>query len=267
MVEQKKKSNIFLAFLLSMLTALAGGILFGIIYGIGYYVYILAIGEIILATGVYLKFAPKTNWQNITLAIIWCVIWTFIFNLLAVVICEALFIAKELGVNFADAYKTVMELWKTDAEVKSYMNKRILEISGMILIGGIVYGIFFIVNISKAKKASNNQPTSEVSIQTNNLTENKPQQISNNQPSTPQSTQQLYLEIYEECKASLLKYAKNKDQETFKLEIKEIKAKHISSLDSETKQNLTIMINKVSLKEDLPTAAKKTNELLLKMIK
>ena len=276
MFEEKKKSNILLALLLSLLTALAGGLLFGIVYGIGYYIYLLASAEIFLAGAVYLKFAPKKNFLNITFGIIWCIAWTFIFNLFAIVVCEAMFVAKELGASFSNSYRAIIELWKTDAEIKAYMNKRMLEIALMILLGGFIYLISFVVSLASAKK----NKKQDNHINTNNYN-NPPQLIKTPTQQTTtihqekpvvsntdkQKVKDIYLSAFDECKQAVAKYAKTKDQTTFRQEIKDIKAKYISNLDISTKEEIIKIINKVLTKEDLSTLTKKTNETLLIMFK
>lgn len=266
MVEEKKKSNIFLALILSMLTALAGGILFGIIYGIGYYIYLLALGEIILATGVYFKFAQKTKWFHTTFAIVWCVVWTFVFNVFAVVVCEALFITKDFGITFIESYKTVINLWQTNAEIKAYMNARVAQIAGMILLGGIVFSIYYAVGVAKAKKARKNDPEQ---IE-NQPVENKKVETVVEQKAVSENksnAENIYSTALNDCKTAILNYAKSKDQDAFKLEVKEIKAKHLSTLDAETKESISTLINTALSKEDINNLTKKANETLLKIIK
>ena len=280
MEQTSKKNNILLALLLSMLTALGGGVLFGIIYGIGYYIYLLALGEIILACNIFFKFYAKVNWKTITLAIVWSVVWTFIFNFFAIIVCEAIWVANEANCSFSDAYKIVIELWKTNAEIKAYMNKRMLQVAGMILLGGIVYGAYFIANIVKAKK--NNQSASNNETQTNNQTqitniqkpENmvKPEQqnaeINETKKDFPtlSKAEETYNLLIVECKNAILKFVKDKNQEAFKTTLKELKLQKISSLSAKEKEEIATMANNMLKVENISEINKKSNETLIKLL-
>ena len=154
---ESKKNNIFLALLLSLLTALAGGVLFGLIYHLGYYIYFLAVIEIVLTCTVFFKFKKGENAGIIILAIIWSVVWTFIFNFLSIIISESILIAQEYGLTFIQGYTVLVELWKIEPEVSSYMSLRMIQIIAMIILGGIVYGISYLINYSRAKKYKKNR--------------------------------------------------------------------------------------------------------------
>ena len=265
MVEQQKRSNIFIALLLSFLTALAGGILFGIIYGLGYYIYLLALVEIVLAVSMYLNFAER-KCQAVVTATIWSMIWTFLFNILAVGICEALFLAIDFGMSFTDALNTVVELWKTNAEVRTYVNNRIFEIFDTIIIGGIVYGIYFIAKFSKEKKA--NKQNEKVQHRTQaNIIDKTTKTTTSVEVSNHLDATQIYLEAYKDCRSAIIRYTKSKDLKSFTETLKKIKTKHNANIDNETKQEIIELISKISSKDDLSALAKKTNETLLKIFK
>ena len=275
MEQTNKKSNIFLALLLSLLTALGGGVLFGLIYAFGYSMYLLALGEIVLAVTVFFKINKNISKKTITLAIIWGVLWTFLFNVLSIVICEAIIIAKEFNATFANSYKALIELWKTNAEIKAYMNKRVLQVSAMILLGGFIYGVSYLVQYNKTKKL--NQRLMNTNEQNHAVPANSTQK-SSNENFTAKLAQNVeikahldeenkeYNNIFNECKKAIINYAKDKDLQNFKSQLKDIKQKYLSTMSVETKEKIV----KISLSklQDVNISAidKKSIETLLKII-
>lgn len=279
MNESKKKPNMLLALLLSLLTSLAGGAVFGLIYGIGYYIYFLAAAEIALAVGVFVNFMKNANGKTITLAIIWCVIWTFIFNILSVVICEAIFVSKEFGISFIESYRVIMELWKTDSEIKSYMNTRVFQIAAMIILGGIVYGVYAIINRKRAQKnmqyvdnaASNAQiPSDQNTInQTDSKLTHKPNSTKNPSNISNQiltKAKEIYIVAFNDCKVALENYQEDQNHDKLKVATNAIKDKHFREMDENVREYVIIIINKFLAKDTLLDIDKNTNETLLKLI-
>lgn len=272
---ENKKGNILLALLMSMLAALGGGIFFGLIYFVGYYIYLLPAAAIVLACGVFFKFYKNVNWKTMTLAIIWSVVWTFIFNIFAVLIVEAIWIAKEYSTSFSVSYSLLIELWKTEPEIKSYMNARMLQIAGMILLGGVLYGTLYTVNYFKAKKAKKAMDNNNVSTPTANNEILTKQVKQTEDIKTEETTKEpikttaevVYSSALNECRNAILKLMQTKDQETFKKEVKEIQTKYISKLSIPDKDCLIMIINSEVNKESLSSLDKKANQTLLKIIK
>ena len=95
MKQKMKKTNIFLALFLSLLTAILGAGVFGLIYGLGYYIYILSAVQIYFTCVVFLKFIQNIRWWKVLIAIIWSTIISFALSVLAICVCEAIFIANE----------------------------------------------------------------------------------------------------------------------------------------------------------------------------
>lgn len=258
------KSNIFLALFLSFLTAIAGALVFGFIYAIGYYVYFLAIGEIILACVVFLKFCQKPNWKTITFAIIWSLAWTFLFNVLAIVVCESYFVASEYNVSFQDSLNTIIKAWKTDAEIKSYMNTRVGQVAGMIALGGFVYGIYFISQIKRNKKT---QTANQINLQNANVNiVSNPTKNSFELPKTKESPAiQTYNTVMNELKKSIAKFAQDKNQEALKLQIMNVKQKLIAPLATNEKQEIVLHTLEQQQKKNTPIE-KRAMTTLLKML-
>ena len=263
----QKKGNILLALLLSLLTALAGGAVFGLIYGIGYYIYLLAAAEIALAVAVFIKILKVSNGKTMTLAIIWCVLWTFIFNIVAVVLCESIWVAKELGCSLFDAYKVVLDLWKTDATIQTYMNSRVMQIAGMIILGGVVYGVSAIINNKKSKKTTINTTEPQTPTQNKQLTRTAPVLNSTNiSDQIVKQAKDLYVSSFNDCKEALEKFEKDQNQETLDKTKFLIQQRHLADINENVREHLIIIINKFLAKEDLSQIDRKVNLALLKML-
>ena len=84
MAQKIKKTNIFLALFLSLLTAILGAGIFGLIYGFGYYIYLLSAFQIYLTCVVFLKFIKKIRWWHVLIALIWGTILSFVLSMLAI---------------------------------------------------------------------------------------------------------------------------------------------------------------------------------------
>ncbi len=264
MEKMNKKPNVLLALLLSLLTALAGGLIFGLIYASGYYVYLLALAEIILSCTVFLKQFSNINKKTIAGAIFWTVIWTFVFNISAIVVCEAYWIAQEFNIKFTQAINVLTETWLIDAEIQNYMNTRALQVAGMILLGGIVYGIYYLVNQKKNKKVES--PTPSMQSSANQSATNLNQQENTSVNSKDYEITLKYELIVAECKDSLIKYAQDMNPDSFRSEILEIKQRLITPLSEDQKQKLNKHCLNQQNVENLSTLDKKAIETILKML-
>ena len=256
---ENKKSNVGLALLLSFLTTLVGSMVFGLVYAIGYYIYFLAVAEIMLACNVFLK-KSKANKKNIALAIIWTVVWTFIFNLLAIIICEIYWIASEFNINFSSAFKTLIDAWKVNPELKSYMNTRVLQVAGMIVLGCAIYGTYYIIQLNKNLKHNH---TVENNVQTTNTssTEQTKSEIINKDI----NSEKQHL-LISDCKKALLNYSKDANNETLKNEITKIKENHISHMSEDEKQKLIEQLSNKQKEENLSKLEEKAIKMLLKIL-
>ena len=263
------KSNIFLALLLSLLTSLAGGIVFGLIYNLGYYIYFLAILEIILTCNVFFKFKKTNNIGIILLAIIWAVVWTFIFNFTSIIISEILAIANEFNINFSQSAAWFAELIQTEPEVQSYITTRILQIVGMIILGGVVYGISFLINYSRAKKLKNNLEHDQPNQNTNNnyVCNNNSKQPTQSQPINEENLKNTYLNIFEKCKKLYIVFTNDKNKETFKENLNKLEKIYITNLSTEEKNIIKSNLEKKISKENTSTSDKNVAKILLSIIK
>ena len=279
---ENKKSNVFLALFLSLLTALLGAGVFGVVYGFGYYIYLLALVEIIFSVKVFLKFIQNKK-KALFGAILWSVILTLVLNVVAIVVCEAIFVAKELNVSFIESLKAVLESCKTDSEVQAYMLKRIIEIAAMIIIGGILYAIAFAISSKKAKKdkikneTPNQQFVQPQAVEQPNVkpAENlvKTKLIETKETSQPVVTKEvpqtnkaenineIYVSLYIKCKNAIKAYTT--DKEAFKRAGNEIKEK-VSTLTPKTKQELISYIKNQSNNADKTSI--KINQILIKLM-
>jgi len=272
---ENKKNNIFLALLLSLITALAGGVLFGLIYHFGYYIYFLAVIEIVLTCTVFFKFKKGENAGIITLAIIWSVVWTFIFNFLSIIISEAILIAQEYGLSFIQGYTVLVELWKTEPEVSSYMNVRMIQIIAMIIFGGVVYGISYLVNYSRAKKYKKNIENFPQNTNSGNTENYQPSTYTPYQPTTTQTTpkqtinaeelRETYFRIFEDCKKAFNTYLEDKNKNAFKEKLSYIKNSYLNKLSEEENNIIKSNLEKKLSNQATTENDKKVAKLLLSL--
>ena len=264
-MEETKKSNIFLALLLSLLTAFAGSLLFGLIYMLGYYIYLLSAAIIILSSAVFLKFC-KNNKKNLFFSLLWGTIWTFAFNVLLIVVCEGIVLASTYNVSFEIGFKAVIELWKTNPEFQVFMNARLIEVGALILFGGIVYGILYLVR-NRKKKSNPDQTPSQKETKHKTSNKNNPTQKKGTSANTPKNQIiEKYDFILSLCKESVKKFSQNKDAEEFKQAVVNIKDNHLGKLTAIEKQTIFLLaVNQYDT--ETSTLEKKALETLMKISK
>ena len=230
MKQKIKKTNIFLALFLSLLTSLLGAGVFGLIYGYGYYIYILSAFQIYLTCVVFLNFIKKIRWWHVLIAIIWSTILSFAFSMLAILVCESIFIATEFNYSFADSAKLLFELCKTDTNVQKIMLDRIIDIVAMMIIGGIIISLVVIISNKRHKKISTQQveKPKEQKQHTKKVKENKKHILDG-----------VYSAIHTDMELIFNTFAENKDTNNFKVELKNIVLKYkLNNLPEPTKTEL-----------------------------
>jgi len=256
MAQKIKKTNIFLALFLSLLTAILGAGIFGLIYGFGYYIYLLSAFQIYLTCVVFLKFIKKIRWWHVLIALIWGTILSFVLSMLAVCVCEAIFISKDFSYPFVDSFKLLLELWKTDADVQAIMLDRMTQILAMILIGGAIIGIVVIISTKRQKRLIAQSAETQAPIKQSKKVKAEKNNILDG----------VYFAIYTYMKSAFDNFANTKDNETFKVDLKNIVLKYkLNNLQEPTKTELTKLINK-NLEKSVGID-KKINETILKFIK
>lgn len=256
-----QKNNIVLALLLSLITTIGGAVLFGLIYYIGYYIYYLTAAEIILACAVFFKFKEPKNWKIILLSILWGFVWSFVFNALAVIICEAIMISKEFTMSFADSYYALIELWKLEPEVTTYMNTRMIQIAAIMFISGLLFGTMYIVKLSKQIKLNKEQ---NAKIETSTYYTQIQEQPT--QPN-PNKLKEIYLNMLEACKSTYLIYLKDKNKLSFKENLVNIEQKYIQKLSIEEKNIIKTNLENKLTKTETSVDDKNIAKILLSIIK
>lgn len=276
----KFKSNIFIAILLCALTCLGGSILFGIIYGIGYYVFIIPVLEVFLGAIVYQKLTRKSA-INITVAILLSTALVVAFNIIAIVICEISFVAQNFSMSFSKATDTFFYYVKHDAEVNSAFNSTITSASLFTLVGAVAASIDLIISYKKENKELTNQgdvvkekPKTSTSkkIEQKTSQKQKSNKPANNSKQTNNSTnvvlieERLYNNLYNNVKQSLINLSQSKNPEVFKQEINNIKLKNIKNMPAEIKAKF-ILRNEKLLKTKQTKLAEQTLSTMNKLLK
>ena len=136
--------------------------------------------------------------------------------MLAVCVCEAIFISKDFSYPFVDSFKLLLELWKTDADVKAIMLDRMTQILAMILIGGAIIGIVVIISTKRQKKLIAQSAETQAPIKQSKKVKAEKNSILDG----------VYVAIYTDMKSAFDNFANTKDNETFKVDLKNIVLKY-----------------------------------------
>ena len=289
-MEKTKKTNIFLALLLSFLTSLLGAVVFGVVYALGYYIYLLAILEIVISCKVFLKFCSKKNFTSIFFALIWTILLVFIFNVASILVCETFFLMKDYpNESFINVFKLLLESWKDVEKVRTFINTRVIEVAAMIVVGGIVYGLASLIHNKKNRKSpqikpfqseinklkhsaneiKNNENLSYSPTQQKQTEEKKEDKIieDKSQSNTSSETKAInYYYIIEKCREALKVYTADKDMEKLTESMNNIKRIYVSSLSIPEKQSVVAKAVEQQNNPNLPKIERKAIEILLKMI-
>lgn len=221
-----KKNNILLALLMSFVFSVLGGVIFGLIYQMGYYLYVLPIAIVCLACIMYFKYADKSKKYNVAIAVISSIIFSIIFMYISILIVEAGIIAKEYKISLTDSFKVLLELFKTDQQSRDYLIRRIVEITVMMFVGGAIYIILYFIE-SKNQKNIKQKQNGENSDENTKDNQSVFAEIKNkNDITNPPKVRAIeveYSNLYNKCSDAYNKYIKNKNQEEFKQELLNIK--------------------------------------------
>lgn len=277
-MEQSKQPSTFKAVFMCMLACLAGALVFGLIYYIGYYVYYITALEIVFGVIPFLRFRQSTSKGNIAIAIILSTILVVVFNFFAVFLVDAILFATDPEINMPlwDVINAMIEIWKEDPETIQYYNQRLLEIGGMALLGCVIAIFTVIGNIKKNKRQiqeTNNQPQTESENfnYSNNYNQNI-QDVNNIQENIQsQSSEQLkiqaqnvYFEYYSQCKILVNQYLLDKDLDTFKQNVNNLK-KSVAEIPSDLKENIKVIIKNEQTIPTLPENDRKTLQIMDRM--
>ncbi len=244
------KPSIVKAYGFSFLVCLATSVLFGLIYGFGYYLYLVPIAGILLSMIVFNKFT-KTNWVNILVSFVWCTVWLVLLNITAVYITEGIFICME-GYDLITAFGLLNTLLQTSEEASNLFIKIITE-STLITVFcaaiGLAYFIgSYVVNKKKEGKSKDNSENTSTTIQDANI-------------------ELLYFNLFSTAKRSLERFNNDKDKELLKADMEELRTTYLEKLSQEEKDTLVKIIDAELNKENLGTTEKNALTLLYKMIK
>lgn len=252
-----QKNSLWKALLFSALICLAGAVVWGLVYSIGYMVYIVALGTVVLAGVVYRKFY-KFNY----ISFIWIVLLSIIFNEIATFLALNLEIVNELmpELSFARGMELLFELISTNAEVKSAIISDTIFNILAVVIGGVVAW----VSINKQEKKNKSATTIATTATTNNevvkstieAKEEKVDAFSN-----------YFNTMKQDFKKVVEEYKQNKDKEAFKEKISTLKAQYIGSLQrQENKDKVKAQVEKELLDETISNVDKVTLTTILKLL-
>ncbi len=147
------KNNLVKSLLFSIAISALSAIGFGFLYYFGFEVYWVCAVQTILAAIFFFIFIKKPNFAHFVLCLLWCAIWVFVFNFVAILLSETIFILINAGYSFKESFISVLNMWKADFRVKEFFMGKIYDIalySGFGSALSIAYLV--IVCVSKTKK-------------------------------------------------------------------------------------------------------------------
>ncbi|MBE7074724.1 MAG: hypothetical protein E7376_01935 [Clostridiales bacterium] len=106
MEQVNKKNSLPLALVLSALVAVAGAVVWGLIYSSGWFVSIVSYVTALAMFWVYNKFYKISK-----LTFVWCLVLINIFNIVASFLAIVIAVAAEAGVDFATALDAVISVF------------------------------------------------------------------------------------------------------------------------------------------------------------
>lgn len=100
--KKQKKQSLALALILSLVVAIAGSVIWGLIYSTGWYVSLVAYVTTLGMFAVYLRF-----YKMGPLTFVWTLAWVILLNILATFMAIIIKVAVEANVSFKEAFDAV----------------------------------------------------------------------------------------------------------------------------------------------------------------
>ena len=144
--ENNVKSEVWKAYLFSGLIMLAGAIIWGVCYGMGFFSSWIACVSAALAALIFIKFHSNVNWK----VWLWVIVLTIVLNIIALILSLGITLASSLDVGLGEAFAYFVQAIKSGGS--EVVTAFILD---------IVYTIFFSVlgaalgvKLQKSKKTN-----------------------------------------------------------------------------------------------------------------
>lgn len=259
---KQKNSRMFLALLFSFLITMLFGVGFGVLYYFGYIVWGVSIG-VFLAGMAFLKYVRIPKWYHVFIAVIWCTLWSLVFNFVFGFGAIVLSVSNMTGVSLGETFNSIMQLIATDPTYYELIINVIIEIVGVTGLGSQISAIYLIV--AAIKKYKNSQIGVTPETVENSFKSVQPAVVTPVQVETAQYIN-VYNQAYKICKDSLLTYLNYGGQEAFRLNIQTIRQNIFAPQSEATKQLLYTHINKILSQENLAKAERRVNEILIKLL-
>ena len=211
--ENNVKSEVWKAYLFSGLIMLAGAIIWGVCYGMGFFSSWIACVSAALAALIFIKFHSNINWK----VWIWVIVLTIVLNLIALILSIGITIASSVGVGLGEAFAYFVEAIKSGSS----------EVVTAFLLD-IVYTIFFSVlgaalgvKLQKSKKTND-----EIAKMNKAYEELKANEGNNVAPETTGENVNVdHVAILDEIQEIVKVYMQTHDKETFNAAVEAFKQK------------------------------------------
>lgn len=151
-VEKSSGKRIALALLISFLICVAGAVLCGVIYYVGFISWWVALLTAYVAFLIFQKFY-KVNWVSL----IWVLIWTIILEELAIYLAIGISVAAANGVGVGEALSAFTQILSENADLQSAFLRDSLLIVVFAIFGVLLYYVTIKIKMKKAKKLAEQQ--------------------------------------------------------------------------------------------------------------
>lgn len=224
-----KKQNLALAFLTSFLVALAGAVIWGLMYFQGWFAGYIALFSMLACGWCYLKFFYKLDWKFY----LWNISIVIILNFVSSVICDLLVIMSFYNVSFSNAFSLYQELLADS----TYRTMYIINLISNLIFSA--FGIAFAVYVFRGRNYVRTQiEKSQYVVDNNSVNQHKSVTTSINALAIKKAEELIseYVEVFED-------YKKNGDKDVMLKKRKEIDEKLANDLSEDLKKDI---INYVS---------------------
>ena len=260
----EKQNNFVRALLFGMVISVLGAVVFGIFL---YKKVALnwqwgSITLILLAGLFFLIPIKKPKIYHVLIAVIWCAVWYFVFNFVAILMCETVFVINNMGLSFKEAFLKVLELWKSNNLTKLFFESNLTTLMWYTVNGSVINLVFVtlicVIKVIKNKNENKNTCVTEVR---------------NNQPEVFMADSNFfgeqeaeYIKIYKRvislCKQALLEYNEDNDKQLLNRKIEKVKNEIILNQSLATRQLIETYAQK-ELSKNLMKLDRHANEIVV----
>lgn len=255
---EMNKNKFVKALLFSLVITILCSVAFGALYYFGYYWPWLSVVQIVFSCAAFFAKIYDPKWYHILISLIWGAVWAFIFNFVAILISETIYVVVNFHLSFEDSFIFLLENWRVNDIVKAGFEEKLKDV-GTLTMFGVIVALVYVVVIYYAKK---NKYKREIKKSVPNIVvESVP--MGEAIPSI--SPIEVYNKALELIKNSLTDYLENKNYELFQKRVNYVRESILLKQPNQTKQVVETFTQK-ELNKDLSKIERRANEIIIELI-